>query len=142
MFTVWTINLLLIGIVVVIHYEFLYRFTILMPRMKVRHRFRILIGVFVALTAHSVEVWIFATSYYLMHHAEDFFGHLQGNFEGSLLDCVYFSFTTYTTLGTGDIEPIGDLRYLTGLESLAGLVLITWTASFLYLEMTRYWEGD
>ena len=32
------------------------------------------------------------------------------------------------------------LRYLTGLESLTGLVLITWSASFLYLEMTRYWD--
>ena len=59
----------------------------------------------------------------------------------SLLDCVYFSFTTFTTLGFGDIEPIGDLRYLTGLEALTGLVLITWTASFLYLEMQRYWES-
>ena len=68
--------------------------------------------------------------------------HLQGNFAGTLLDCVYFSFTTYTPLGTGDIEPIGDLRFLTGLESLTGLVLITWTASFIYLEMTRYWESD
>ncbi|EEB77646.1 hypothetical protein GPB2148_582 [marine gamma proteobacterium HTCC2148] len=58
------------------------------------------------------------------------------------MDCVYFSFTTYTTLGMGDIEPIGDLRYLTGLESLTGLVLITWSASFLYLEMTRYWDRD
>ena len=142
MFSVWTINLLVIGIVVIIHYEFLYRFTTLMPRLKVRHRFRIVVGVFAALTAHAVEVWIFATSYHLMHHAEGFSGHLQGNFEGTLLDCVYFSFTTYTTLGTGDIEPIGDLRYLTGLESLTGLVLITWTASFLYLEMTRYWESD
>ena len=58
------------------------------------------------------------------------------------MDCVYFSFTTYTTLGFGDIEPFGDLRYLTGLESLPGLVLITWSASFLYLELTRYWDRD
>ena len=50
---------------------------------------------------------------------------MEGNLEGTPLDCVYFSFTTYTTLGTRDIEPIGDLRYLTGLESLTELVLIT-----------------
>ncbi|HHO59743.1 MAG TPA: two pore domain potassium channel family protein, partial [Thiotrichales bacterium] len=30
--------------------------------------------------------------------------------------------------------------YLTGIESLTGLVLITWTASFLYYEMQRYWD--
>jgi hypothetical protein len=32
------------------------------------------------------------------------------------------------------------LRYLTGIESLAGLLLITWSASFLYIEMVRYWD--
>ena len=139
MITVFIVNLLVIGIVVALHYEFLHATTQIMPKLKIRHRFRIVLGVFGALTAHAVEVWIFALSFYLMHHAEGW-GHLQGNFDGNLLDCVYFSFTTYTTLGTGDIEPIGDLRYLTGLESLTGLVLITWTASFLYLEMTRYWD--
>jgi hypothetical protein len=66
---------------------------------------------------------------------------LQGNFDGSLIDCSYFSFTTYTTLGFGDIQPIGDLRFLIGMESLTGLVLITWTASFLFLEMNRYWKA-
>jgi len=68
-------------------------------------------------------------------------GNLAGNFDGSLMDCGYFSFTTFTTLGFGDIEPTGHLRYLTGIEALTGLVLITWTASFLYFEMQRYWNG-
>jgi Ion channel len=139
MITVFAVNLIVIGLAVMIHYEVMYRFTLLMPMMKIRHRFRIVLGVFVALSAHALEVWIFAYSFYKMHNS-DGWGHLRGNFDGSLMDCVYFSFTTYTTLGTGDIEPIGDLRYLTGLESLTGLLLITWTASFLYLEMTRYWD--
>ena len=46
---------------------------------------------------------------------------------------------TSTTLGYGDIEPFGILRFLTGIEALAGLVLITWSASFLFVEMQRYW---
>ncbi|MGD8933935.1 MAG: two pore domain potassium channel family protein, partial [Gammaproteobacteria bacterium] len=29
---------------------------------------------------------------------------------------------------------------LVGMESLTGLLLITWTASFLYYEMQRYWD--
>lgn len=141
MFPVYVVNLTVIGLAVMIHYEFLRQITLLMPQMHIRHRLRIVLGVFIALTAHAAEVWIFGASFYLMHHAENW-GTLQGNFNGSLLDCVYFSFTTFTTLGTGDIEPLGDLRFLTGLESLTGLVLITWTASFLYLEMTRYWDED
>ena len=140
MFLVFAVNLSVIGLAVVIHYEFLHRISNVMPRMAFPQRSRIVLGVFGALTAHAVEVWIFAGSFYLMHHAEGW-GYLAGNFDGSLLDCVYFSFTTFTTLGFGDIEPWGDLRYLAGLEALTGLVLITWSASFLYLEMTRYW-GD
>jgi hypothetical protein len=138
---VFIANILVIATVVIIHYEFMYRFTLLMPKMNVRHRFRIVLGVFGALCAHAVEVWIFALSFFWMHHA-DGWGEFEGNFEGSLMDCVYFSFTTYTTLGFGDVVPHGELRYLTGLEALTGLVLITWTASFLYLEMTRYWVRD
>lgn len=141
MLAVFLANILVIATVVMIHYEFMYRFTLLMPQMNIRHRFRIVLGVFGALCAHAVEVWIFALSFFWMHHA-DGWGEFEGNFEGSLMDCVYFSFTTYTTLGFGDVVPHGDLRYLTGLEALTGLVLITWTASFLYLEMTRYWVRD
>ena len=139
MVIVFIVNIFVIALAVVIHYEFLYRITVMMPRLKIRHRFRIVLGVFLALTAHAAEVWVFAISYYLMNNSEKW-GDLQGNFDGSLMDCAYFSFTIFTTLGFGDIVPAGDLRFLTGLESLTGLVLITWTASFLYLEMTRYWD--
>jgi hypothetical protein len=136
---VFAVNIFVIALTVIIHYEFLHQITLLMPKMQIRHRFRIVMGVFVALTAHAAEVWIFAYSFFLMHKSEGW-GYLVGNFNGTFMDCVYYSFTTFTTLGTGDIVPHGDLRYLTGLESLVGLVLITWSASFLYLEMTRYWD--
>lgn len=139
MITIFLVNSVIAVIAVIIHYEFLYHLTTLIPKMIMLHRLRIVFGVFGALIAHTVEVWVFAFAYYFMHHSEGW-GHLSGNFNGSLFDCAYFSFTTFTTLGFGDIEPTGNLRYLTGIESLIGLVLITWTASFLYLEMRRYWS--
>jgi hypothetical protein len=134
------VSALIVGFVVVIHYEFLYQFTVIMPRLRVRYRFRILLGVFAALTAHIIEVLLFGLAYFLMHH-RGHWGSLQGNYEHTLFDSMYFSFTAYTTLGLGDIEPVGILRFLVGLESLTGFVLITWTASFLYLEMSRYWSS-
>lgn len=140
MFYVFLLNILVVAIAVMIHYELLYRVSALIPRMVIKHRFRIVFGVFTALIAHAIEIWIFAIAYYFMHHANGW-GELTGNFDGSLMDCAYFSFTTYSTLGFGDIEPFGYLRYLTGIESLTGLVLITWTASFLYFEMHRYWDS-
>lgn len=140
MILVFILNSLVVAIAVVIHYEFLFRITILVPKMKIKHRFRIVMGVFGALIAHAVEIWVFALAYYLMHHAK-MWGSLKGNFSGTLMDCVYFSFTNFTTLGFGDIVPNGHIRFLTGIESLTGLVLITWTASFLYYEMQRYWSS-
>jgi hypothetical protein len=131
-------NSLVVAIAVMVHYEFLYRVTLYIPKMKVKHRFRIVFGVFGALIAHALEIWIFAIAYYFMNLVDDW-GHLTGNFDGSLMDCGYFSFTVFSTLGFGDIEPIGHLRYLTGIESLTGLVLITWSASFLFFEMQRHW---
>ena len=139
MILVFLINCLVVAIAVTVHYEFLYRVTIYVPKMKIKHRFRIVFGVFGALIAHSIEIWIFAAVYYFMNSASNW-GTLTGNFNGTLMDCGYFSFTVFTTLGFGDIEPNGNLRYLTGIESLTGLVLITWTASFLYFEMQRYWN--
>jgi hypothetical protein len=140
MIYVFLINSIVAAIAVAIHYEVLYRTSIYIPIMRVKHRFRIVFGVLTALVAHAIEIWVFAITYYCLDHLGGW-GEFQGNYNGSLLDCAYFSFTTYTTLGFGDIEPLGDLRFLTGVESLTGLVLITWTASFLFYEMQRYWDG-
>ena len=69
MLTVFAVNIMVIATVVMIHYEFMFRFTLLMPQLKVRHRFRIVLGVFGALCAHSVEVWIFALSFFILDNA-------------------------------------------------------------------------
>lgn len=132
------INAFIVIVVVVIHNEALLRLSGLLARMRQSHHFRLITGVLGILGTHTLQVWIFAGAFYLMHHAEAW-GSLTGNFTGSMLDCVYFSFTTFTTLGYGDIEAQGLLRFLTGIEALTGLVLITWSASFLFVEMQRYW---
>ncbi|MGD8804041.1 MAG: ion channel [Gammaproteobacteria bacterium] len=129
----------IIALAVLIHYEFLYRTSALIPKMKIKHRFRIVFGVFGALVAHSIEIMLFASAYYLLPEFGSW-GYLTGNFDASFADCIYFSYTTFTTLGVGDIEPHGRIRHLVGMESLTGLLLITWTASFLYYEMQRYWD--
>jgi hypothetical protein len=139
--TVTLINALVVVLAVIIHYECLLRLNDWLPRLNVWSPFRIVVGVLGALVAHALEVWCFALVYYLMAQSGKW-GNLTGQFDGSLLDCVYFSFTTYTTIGFGDISPVGDLKFLTGLEALTGLVLITWTASFLFLEMQKYWKRE
>ena len=139
MIEIFIINSALIAGAVLIHYEVLFRLTRLIPKLTfLRSRVRILVGVFGALVAHVAEVWLFAFAYYFMLNSGRY-GSLEGNFNGTLMDASYFSFTTYTSLGFGDIEPLGDIRFLVGLEALTGLVLITWTASFMFIEMQRFW---
>lgn len=139
MLAILLVNVSVIAAAVLIHYEFLFRISSAIPKMRIKHRLRIVLGVFGALVAHSIEIWLFAIAYYFINRSPDW-GYLKGSFDGTLMDCVYFSYTTFTTLGLGDIEPHGHIRHLVGLESLTGLLLITWTASFLYYEMQRHWD--
>ncbi|MDD9957611.1 MAG: potassium channel family protein [Gammaproteobacteria bacterium] len=133
------INTLLVTAVVIIHYEMLRLLSTVIPKLQIKHRLRVVIGVFGTICAHIVEVWIFGLAFYYMVQSGQF-GSLGGNFDGSLIDCVYFSFTNYTTVGYGDIEPFGAIRFLAGLEAITGLSLITWSASFMFWEMTKFWE--
>lgn len=143
MLTAYIINSALVAIAVLIHYEMLYRLSRLMPMLVIKHRYRLVVGVFGALMAHIAEIWIFAFGYYFLIRFTSM-GLLTMSDSGetihNVMDCVYYSFITYTTLGFGDLIPTGSLRFLTGLESVTGLVLITWTASFMYFEMKKYWD--
>ena len=141
MLLAFTINLILIVLTVFIHYEVLYQLANKLPNLKLKPRYLVLVGVFAILVAHVAEIWLFALAYFFAIQIEGL-GSLTGNFNQSLLDCSYFSFTNYTTLGYGDIEPSGHIRFMTGIESLTGLLMITWSASFLFLEMQKYWRKD
>ena len=100
-------------------------------------RVRLLYGVVMSLIAHVIEIAIFAGAYSISAASD--FGYLEGSFSGSIADYLYFSFAAFTTVGFGDIVPLGPLRLLAGMEALTGFVLITWTASYLYIEMSRTW---
>ena len=134
-------NTVLVLTTIVIHYEVLYHLAKKLPRLHhVLPRFRVLIGVCAIFMTHVVEIWIFALGYFLTLQI-DGMGNLVGDItsHGMLLDAVYLSFVTFTTVGYGDLIANGYLRYLTGVEALTGLILVTWSASFLFVEMQKFW---
>jgi len=118
-----------------VHYEALRMTLVGLDRVRVLPRLHVAMAILAALVAHLVESMIFAASWYFVDHVG--VGYLRGGH--SFEDMLYFSLITYTSLGYGDIVPLGDARLLAGVESLVGLVMIGWTASFTYLEMNRYW---
>jgi hypothetical protein len=129
----------LVAACVLIHYESLRLLNDRVPNLKiVSTRAKVLVALVGALASHLLQIAIFALAYYML---KDKFGMggFGGAFEDSLSSFLYFSSETYTTLGFGDIYPTGPLRMICGIESLVGLLMVSWTASFTYLEMRRYW---
>ncbi len=139
--SIFAFNCVVVALTILIHFEVLFRMADTVPSLRIRPRLRVLLGMFGAFVAHVIEIWIFAAAYFILLRSGNF-GSLAGNFDGSLIDCCYFSFTTYTSLGFGDVEPFGQMRFLTGLEALTGLMLITWTASFMFLQMQKFWGSE
>lgn len=97
---------------------------------------KVMAGLFVL---HVAEIWIFGLTYWGLLHWPGA-GELRGAAPHNLLECVYLSAVTFTTVGFGDLAPVGPIRFLAGTEALTGFMLITWSASFTYLQMERHWR--
>jgi len=125
-----------------LHYQVIALVIRALPRRRVRASVAIAAVVLVLLAAHLVEISLFAAAYHVLLGVwGESVGGIGGNFDGSLVDLFYFSIAVYTTVGFGDITPEGPLRVLTGVEALAGLMLVTWSASFTFLVMERHWQA-
>ena len=131
---------LLVGMTVGLHYEVLQQLNQRMPHWKLSQHPRVLVMMFCIIAVHILEIWLFALGIFLAVKVPGL-GQLVGMEQLRFLDFVYASATTYSTLGYGDLVPGGALRLVFGTEALLGFLMITWSASFAYLEMRRYWRS-
>ena len=69
-------------------------------------------------------------------------GDISGAAGAPFFDAIYLSAETFSTVGFGDLAPSGAIRFLCGTEALTGFILITWSASFLFLEMQQFWRKE
>ncbi len=134
MFLTLISTLIIIIFCVALHYEVLTHLTERHFKRAWPTRLLLPVGVFVVILTHILEIWSFAALYYYLLSLE-VGGDVIGQFDYTLIDCAYFSFVNYTSLGYGDLIPQGHIRFVAGSEALTGLVLIAWTASFTYLRM-------
>jgi hypothetical protein len=128
----------LLASTVLIHYEALQLASGLEGRSSSPTRTDVLKVIAVLLIAHFVEIGLYAGVLVLCQHLG--LGTLAGEIEGGAIDWLYFSISSYTTLGVGDLHPRGPMRLIAGVEALNGLVLIGWSASFTYLTMAEVWR--
>ena len=83
----------------------------------------VVLGLFAVLT---VEIWLWAGCYVLLGVVD--------HFETAL----YFSTTTFSTVGFGDVVPPVPWRLLTALEGINGFLLIGWSTAYLISAGMRF----
>ena len=118
-------------------YEILAHVWLVLPRLEAHPRLQILITVLSAFVGHTIAVWAFGTFAYVLD-TQFGFGDLVGTTGHNLMDYIYFSGVTYSSLGLGDVYPTGGLRMICTVEAITGLLLIGWTVTFTYLVTEKY----
>lgn len=129
-----------VALAVLVHYEGLRLLSGWLVRARGVRRRKVLLGVYGVMVLHIIEIWLFGGAYCLLLLLVPDAGQISGLVQAPLLDAIYLSAVTFTTVGFGDVAPVGAIRFLSGTEALTGFILITWSASFLYLEMEQYWR--
>ena len=79
---------------------------------------------------HTAEVLVWAVFYFLLP-GKGVFEHFE--------EAVYFSFTTFTTLGYGDITLPAPLHHMTGIQALSGILLAGWSTALFFVVFQKVW---
>jgi hypothetical protein len=129
--------LTLIALTALVHDEVLGALNTWLAGLRIARRSKLLVVFFASVAAHAFEVLLYGFALYgLVRWAG--VGGLAGSAGFSLQTCLYFSAETDTSLGFGDLTPVGPIRLLAGAEALNGLLLIGWTASYTHIAMERF----
>lgn len=140
MWLVIAVCVLAVAASTLLHYEALSFLNARLPSWRFLHRVRVLVVVLAAFFAHAAEVAVYGMGTFLLVNMG---GSGSLDSPGGSVDiatCFYFAAQSYTSLGFGDVAPHGAIRLVAVTAAINGLLLIAWSASFIYLEMERYWR--
>jgi len=138
----WVFSALLVIVTVTVHYEVMMLVSDkVIPWAQKRSHSRRVIAIAITglLLGHIIEIWIFAIAIWGLLQFPPL-GGLQGDITDLWSDCLYLSSVNYTSLGDGNLRLIGPARAIASCETLAGLMMIAWSASFTYLKMEQIWR--
>ena len=130
----------------IIYYELLYYAWYFIDRkFSVKPTRQVLYIVFATMISHMIAILLYSIMYYLLicysEQGAMLFDTTIDSSSHRAWDFIYFSATTYSSLGYGDIIPTGELRILAMFEVINGLVLIAWSASSAFLAMEKSWQS-
>lgn len=85
------------------------------------------LGVFIT---HIVQIWLWAVFY------------LAVNALPNLEEALYFSTSTFTTVGFGDIVLEKSWRLLSSFQSANGFILFGWSTAFIFEVMSKLYKEE
>jgi voltage-gated potassium channel len=95
----------------------------------IAHPFVLLVTLFLFIFAlHAVEMFVWAVAYWLVEALP------------SLSEAVYFSISSYTTVGYGDVVLGPEWRTLGAAEAAAGVLLFGWSTALLFAVIQRLYQ--
>ena len=90
-----------------------------------RQALLIVLTVFGLFGLHTIEIWLYAVLYSTLRELKTF------------EEALYFSTTTFVTIGFGDVVLSPRWRLIAAIEGANGLILIGWSTAFLMTVTTR-----
>jgi hypothetical protein len=90
----------------------------------------LVIAVTGTMAAHILEIWLWALLYFSIDALP--------SFESAL----YFSTSTFTTVGFGDIVLSSDWRLISSFQSAIGFLLFGWSTAFIFEIMTKLYKQE
>jgi len=116
-----------VGMLVLIHWLTRLRRVIESP--SAMRRVGLLVRLFLLIVLlHLIQVGLWAVVFWRAHELP------------TLETAVYFSLTTYTTIGFGDVVLGPGWRVLAGIEGLTGILLVGWSTAFVFAVVNRMYE--
>ena len=80
--------------------------------------------------AHIVQIWIWAMFYLAIGVVADF------------EEALYFSTSSFTTVGFGDIFLDKDWRLVSSFQAANGFILFGWSTAFIFEVMSKLYEDE
>ena len=99
--------------------------------METLNRWRLLslsLFVLAVFSAHVIEIWIWAVFYFFIEEISTF------------KTALYFSTSSFTTVGYGDLTLSEEWRLLGSLEAANGMILFGWSTAFIFTVIHRIYE--
>ncbi len=134
-FVIWILTFIISTLVVTFHVTALKKADSLISQIGATKKWiRRIASTAYILALHWLEIIMFGGLYYVLVKIMNV-GEIVGIKD--VRDYFYFSATTYTSLGFGDLYPTGEIRILAGIEALVGLIMIGWTIAFTFNYVTK-----